>query len=83
MRETYYDEHTWSYLGRKTVCCGCPDRYVGCHGSCEKYQEERDKLKRERDSVKDDFEYTHAHQRKSIKATRKNNFVQKHKKGEY
>ena len=83
MRETYYDEHTWSYLGRKTVCTGCENRKVGCHGTCEAYLTEKEELKRERNSVKDNYEYTHAHQKKSMKATKKGNYAQKNKKGEF
>ena len=25
-------------------CKGCDDRYIGCHGKCDKYKEYRDKL---------------------------------------
>ena len=83
MRETYYDEHCWSYLGRKTVCTGCENRQIGCHATCEAYIKEKEELKKERDSAKDNYQYTHAHQKKSMKAARRNAYVQKNKKGEH
>lgn len=32
-------------------CMGCPDRKVGCHSTCQKYQEERAAHKKESDRI--------------------------------
>lgn len=29
---------TYSTSGRDCPCCGCQERAVGCHGTCEKYK---------------------------------------------
>jgi hypothetical protein len=34
-----------------TCCKDCPDRYPGCHGSCEKYKEQRAKYDAEKAEV--------------------------------
>ena len=29
---------TYSTSGRDCPCCGCQERAVGCHGTCERYK---------------------------------------------
>lgn len=38
-----------------TVCRGCTDRKVGCHGTCSKYLAEKDACDKERTAKKKDF----------------------------
>lgn len=54
-------------------CSGCPDRRVGCHGSCEKYQAfnaERE-LIRERRSSEGDIYQAHVSAMRRINNSRR------------
>lgn len=33
-------------------CLGCPDRYVGCHAKCKKYQREKEEHERQKELEK-------------------------------
>ena len=33
-------------------CLDCPDRYAGCHSKCEKYQQERNEYKEQKENEK-------------------------------
>lgn len=39
-------------------CKGCIERYVGCHGKCEKYSEFKNKVKEINDSIKKENKVT-------------------------
>ena len=55
-------------------CKDCPDRFVGCHSKCERYQTYSDKVKgiRERRERDNDFiGYQREQQRKQIRVKRR------------
>lgn len=55
-------------------CKDCPDRFVGCHSKCERYQAYSDKVKvvRERRERDNDFiGYQREQQRKQIRIKRR------------
>lgn len=39
---------TYSTSGRDCPCCGCQERTVGCHGTCERYKAWNGKRQAER-----------------------------------
>lgn len=38
-------------VNRRGVCLGCPDRQVGCHGTCEEYLSFAEKNKKRREAA--------------------------------
>ena len=35
-----------------TVCKDCPDRQIGCHGTCERYIRQRQKAEKEKELIR-------------------------------
>lgn len=38
-------------MKKNSVCKGCEDRHVGCHGKCERYIAETEEIRKEKDAV--------------------------------
>ena len=56
--------------GKVKACYKCPDRKVGCHGSCEKYKEMQEhykKIRLEKKHANDFYDYM-------VKTTMRNKF---------
>ena len=57
-------------------CKDCPDRFVGCHGSCQKYKDAKAKHEQKMAIIKkakDEEERFVTFKVETIRATRKNN----------
>ena len=49
-------------------CCkDCPDRHVGCHGTCEKYKKERAEMDSLKARMKNDDDFHRYKQEKIVK----------------
>lgn len=49
-------------------CCkDCPDRHVGCHGTCERYKAERAEMDRLKERMKNDDDFHRYKQEKIVK----------------
>ena len=70
---------------RITYCKDCPDRYPGCHGSCEKYIEQRAAYDAEKAEAMKKIEVSRglAEMRCDFmyKVSRRNNYRSKYRKG--
>ena len=73
-------------VGHTITCCfECPDRHPGCHGTCEKYKQQRaewdakraeQKKNQEAQRELNGFYYDSVH-----KNTKRNNYRSKYRKG--
>ena len=45
----------YAIVSRPRVCYNCPDRYVGCHGECEKYLNEQVENNINKQPIYDEF----------------------------
>ena len=38
-------------MKKNSVCKNCEDRYIGCHGKCEKYIAETEEIRKEKNEI--------------------------------
>lgn len=64
-------------------CLGCPDREVGCHGKCEKYQqfyEECEKIREERKKIAEQNQVQREIEHRRIKMAAEGRFYRRHER---